>query len=81
MHLMMSGKEKERFVLRSMLLYGKCTSRNQKLSIMDNLMQYIGYKSGKHAITVLTQDREKQKRKRGGIERFLIRNRRNFCVK
>ena len=41
MHLMMSGKEKERFVLRSRFLYGKCTSRNQKSAIIDDLMQYM----------------------------------------
>lgn len=60
MHLMMSGKEKERFVLRSRLLYGKCTSRNQKSAIIDDLMQYIGYKTRKYAITVLTQGQKKR---------------------
>lgn len=79
MHLMMSGKE--RFVLRSRLLYGKCTSRNQKSAIMDDLMQYIGYKSRKHAITVLTQGQKKQSAKRRGAERFLMPNRWIFCVK
>lgn len=69
MHLMMSGKE--RFVLRSRLLYGKCTSRNQKSAIMDDLMQYIGYKSRKHAITVLTQGQKKQKRKKKGRRKIL----------
>lgn len=81
MHLMMSGKEKERFVLRSRLLYGKCTSRNQKSAIIDDLMQYIGYKFGKYAITVLTQGQKKQKRKKKGVERFLMPNRWIFCVK
>ncbi len=38
MHLMMSGKEKERFVLRSRLLYGKCTTRSQKTAIIDDLL-------------------------------------------
>lgn len=65
MHLMMSGK-KERFVLRSRLLYGKCTTRSQKSAIIDDLMQYIGYKSRKHAITVLTQCQNRQKRKKKG---------------
>jgi hypothetical protein len=55
MHLMMRGKEKERFVLRSRLLYGRSTTRRQKSAIIDDLMQYVGYKSMKHAITVLTQ--------------------------
>lgn len=71
MHLMMSGKEKERFVLRSMLLYGKCTSRSQKSAIIDDLMQYVGYKSRKHAITVLTQGLHKQKRKKRGRRKIL----------
>ena len=71
MHLMMSGKEKERFVLRSRLLYGKCTSRNQKSAIIDDLMQYIGYKSRKYAITVLTQGQKKQKRKKKGRRKIL----------
>lgn len=68
---MMSGKEKERFVLRSRLLYGKCTSRNQKSAIIDDLMQYIGYKSRKYAITVLTQGQKKQKRKKKGRRKIL----------
>ena len=71
MHLMMSGKEKERFVLRSRLLYGKCTSRSQKLAIIDDLMQYVGYMSRKHAITVLTQGLHKQKRKKRGRRKIL----------
>lgn len=71
MHLMMSGKEKERFVLRSRLLYGKCTSRSQKSAIIDNLMQYVGYKSRKHAITVLSQGLHKQKRKKRGRRKIL----------
>ena len=71
MHLMMSGKEKERFVLRSMLLYGKCTSRSQKSAIIDDSMQYVGYKSRKHAITVLTQGLHKQKRKKRGRRKIL----------
>ena len=68
---MMSGKEKERFVLRSRLLYGKCTTRSQKSSIIDDLMQYIGYKSRKHAITVLTQSQNRQKRKKKGRRKIL----------
>lgn len=68
---MMSGKEKERFVLRSRLLYSKCSSRNQKSAIIDDLMQYIGYKSRKHAITVLAQGLNKQKRKRRGRRKIL----------
>ena len=71
MHLMMSGKEKERFVLRSRLLYRKCTTRSQKSAIIDNLMQYIGYKSRKHAITVLTFPFERQKRKKRGRRKIL----------
>lgn len=71
MHLMMSGKEKERFVLRSRLLYGKCTTRSQKSAIIDDLMQYIGYKSRKHAITVLTQSQNRQKRKKKGRRKIL----------
>jgi hypothetical protein len=71
MHLMMSGKEKERFVLRSRLLYGKCTTRSQKSAIIDDLMQYIGYKSRKHAITVLTQSQNRQKRKKKGRRNIL----------
>ena len=72
MHLMMSGKEKERFVLRSRLLYGKCTTRSQKSAIIDNLMQYIGYKSRKHAITVLTQGQKSYKRKKRGRCKILV---------
>lgn len=68
---MMRGKEKERFVLRSRLLYRKCSSRSQKSVIIDNLMQYIGYKSRKHAITVLTHPLEKQKRKKRGRRKIL----------
>ena len=68
---MMSGKEKERFVLRSRLLYGKCTTRSQKSAIIDDLMQYIGYKSRKHAITVLTQSQNRQKRKKKGRRKIL----------
>lgn len=68
---MMSGKEKERFVLRSRLLYGQCTTRCQKSAIIDDLMQYVGYKSRKHAITVLTQDLSKQKRKKRGRRKIL----------
>ena len=71
MHLMMSGKEKERFVLRSRLLYGKCTIRSQKSAIIDDLMQYIGYKSRKHAITVLAQSQNRQKRKKKGRRKIL----------
>ncbi len=71
MYLMMSGKEKERFVLKSRLLYGKCTSRSQKSAIIDDLMQYSGYKSRKHAITVLTQGLHKQKRKKRGRRKIL----------
>ena len=71
MHLMMSGKEKERFVLRSRLLYGKCTTRSQKSAIIDDLMQYIGYKSRKYAITVLTQSQNRQKRKKKGRRKIL----------
>lgn len=71
MHLMMSGKEKERFVLRSRLLYGKCTTRSQKSAIIDDLMQYIGYKSRKHAITVLAQSQNRQKRKKKGRRKIL----------
>lgn len=71
MHLMMSGKEKERFVLRSRLLYGKCTTRSQKSAIIDDLMQYVGYKSRKHAITVLTQSQNRQKRKKKGRRKIL----------
>ena len=71
MHLMMSGKEKERFVLRSRLLYGKCTTRSQKSAIIDDLMQYIGYKSRKHAITVLTQSQNRQKHKKKGRRKIL----------
>ena len=71
MHLMMSGKEKERFVLRSRLLYGKCTTRGQKSAIIDDLMQYIGYKSRKHAITVLAQSQNRQKRKKKGRRKIL----------
>ena len=81
MHLMMSGKEKERFVLRSRLLYGKCTTRSQKPAIIDDLMQYIGYKSRKHAITVLAQSQNRQKRKKKGPEKFSIPNRWSCCVK
>lgn len=69
MHLMMSGKE--RFVLRSRLLYGKCTTRSQKSAIIDDLMQYIGYKSRKHVITVLTQSQNRQKRKKKGRRNLL----------
>ena len=68
---MMSGKEKERFVLRSRLLYGKCTTRSQKSAIIDDLMQYIGYKSRKYAITVLTQSQNRQKRKKKGRRNIL----------
>ena len=68
---MMSGKEKERFVLRSRLLYGKCTTRSQKSAIIDDLMQYIGYKSRKYAITVLTQSQNRQKRKKKGRRKIL----------
>ena len=68
---MMSGKEKERFVLRSRLLYGKCTTRSQKSAIIDDLMQYIGYKSRKHAITVLAQSQNRQKRKKKGRRKIL----------
>ena len=68
---MMSGKEKERFVLRSRLLYGKCTTRSQKSAIIDDLMQYIGYKSRKHAITVLTRSQNRQKRKKKGRRKIL----------
>lgn len=71
MHLMMSGKEKERFVLRSRLLYGKYTTRSQKSAIIDDLMQYIGYKSRKHAITVLAQSQNRQKRKKKGRRKIL----------
>lgn len=71
MHLMMSGKEKERFVLRSRLLYGKCTTRSQKSAIIDDLIQYIGYKSRKHAITVLAQSQNRQKRKKKGRRKIL----------
>ncbi len=70
MHLIMSGKE--RFVLRSRLLYSKCTSRSQKSAIIDDLMQYVGYKSRKHAITVLTQGLHKQKRKKRGRRKILV---------
>ncbi len=66
---MMSGKE--RFVLSSRLLYGKCTTRCQKSAIIDDLMQYVGYKSSKHAITVLTRDLNKQKRKKRGRRKIL----------
>ena len=72
MHLMMSGKEKERFVLKSRLLYGKCTTRSQKSAIIDDLMQYIGYKSRKHAITVLTQGQKNNKRKKRGRRKILV---------
>lgn len=68
---MMSGKEKERFVLRSRLLYGKCTTRSQKSAIIDDLMQYIGYKSRKYAITILTQSQNRQKRKKTGRRKIL----------
>ncbi len=34
-------------------------------------MQYIGYKSRKHAITVLTQGLHKQKRKKRGHRKIL----------
>ena len=34
-------------------------------------MQYIGYKSRKHAITVLTQGQKKQKRKKKGRRKIL----------
>jgi hypothetical protein len=68
---MMSGKEKERFVLRSRLLYGKCTTRSQKSAIIDDLMQYIGYKSRKHAITVLAQSQNRRKRKKKGRRKIL----------
>ena len=63
---MMSRKEKVRFVLRLRLLYSKCTTRSQKSAMMDDLIQYIGYKPRKHAITVLTQAPYKQKRKKRG---------------
>lgn len=57
--------------MRSRLLYGKCTTRRQKSAIIDDLMQYIGYKSRKHAITVLTQSQNRQKRKKKGRRKNL----------
>lgn len=59
MHLIMRGKEKERVVLRSGLLYQQSSNRKEKSRIIENMMQYIGYKTRKHVITILNKQRKK----------------------
>ena len=44
-------------------------------------MQYIGYKSGKHAITELTQGLKEQKRKKKCRRKIPDAKQVDFCVK
>ena len=61
MPLFMRGEEKKHFVAACRRRYGENPGRKAKSDIIDDLMQYVGYKSRKHAIRVL--DRTSRKRK------------------
>lgn len=66
MHLFMKGQEKKKFIARSRALYSQARTRTGRSRIIDDLMQYVGYKSRKHAIRILSNRPCKRKTKRRG---------------
>lgn len=71
MPLFMRGEEKKHFVAACRMQYGEKPGRKAKSDIIDDLMQYVGYKSRKHAIRVLNRTPAKRKHKPRGRRKIL----------
>lgn len=71
MPLFMRGEEKKHFVAACRMRYGEKPGRKAKSDIIDDLMQYVGYKSRKHAIRVLNRTPAKRKHKPRGRRKIL----------
>lgn len=71
MSLFVRGEEKKHFVDACRKRYGENPGRKAKSDIIDDLMQYVGYKSRKHAIRILNRTSEKRKLKPRGRRKIL----------